>query len=208
MPLTLTIIIIIITCGISFLGFNNEEFFNKLKHSPYREARQNEYYRWITSGFLHADVAHLFVNMFVFYSFGSYVESLYVSKYGSTGAFLFVGIYLLIIAMANVSTYYKHKDWHGYNAIGASGGVAGILFIFILFNPWSMLQVMLVLPVPAIIFGGLYLWYESYAAKHVNDNVGHDAHFFGAIAGVALAIISIPGVISRFIEQLTSGFPF
>jgi membrane associated rhomboid family serine protease len=203
-----TVILIIITCGISFLGFKNEDLFNKLKHSPYREARQKEYYRWITAGFLHADIAHLFVNMFVFYSFGSYVESLYLNKLGAVGGFVFVAIYLVIIAMANVSTYYKHKDWNGYNAIGASGGVAGILFIFILYNPWSMLQLMLIVPIPAIIFGALYLWYESYAAKNINDNVGHDAHFFGAIAGVALAILSIPGILPRFIDQLTHGLPF
>jgi membrane associated rhomboid family serine protease len=205
--MSFTLIIILATCAISFLGFNNETLFNQLKHYPYKESRDKEYYRWVTSGFLHADVAHLFVNMFVMHSFGSYVEAIYANKFGMLGRYIFVAIYLLVIIMANLSTFYKHKNWHGYGAIGASGGVAGVIFIYILYNPWSMLQLMLIIPIPAIIFGGLYLWYESYAAKNISDNVGHDAHFYGALAGVLLALISIPEILSRFISLLARDFP-
>jgi membrane associated rhomboid family serine protease len=202
-------IILGITVLVSFLCFNNEDLFNKLKHNPYAEYRNKEYYRWLTSGFVHGDIMHLFINMFVFHEFGRYVESVYTSQYGvGIGGAIFTLIYFLIIIAANTYTYTKHKNWHGYSAVGASGGVAGILFIFILNNPWNMLGIMGIIPIPAIIFGGLYLWYESYAAKNIQDNVGHDAHFYGAIAGVALAIMTIKGVTSNFLNEITHNFPF
>jgi membrane associated rhomboid family serine protease len=202
-----TMIILGITVIVSFICFSNDSLLYQLKHYPRLEQQSKQYYRWLTSGFVHADIMHLFVNMFVFHSFGSYVEKLYQMQYGeSTGKIVFTIVYLLVIVFANLSTYVMHRNESGYSAVGASGGVAGILFIFILSNPWSMLGVMMIIPVPAIIFGGLYLWYESYAAKNINDNVGHDAHFNGAIGGVLLALLTLHGIFGEFITKLMGGW--
>ncbi len=204
-----TLIIVGITAIVSFLSFNNERLFNQLMHSPYSEYKYKEYYRWITSGFVHGDIMHLFINMFVFHEFGRFVESLYTSSYGQLpGMLIFATIYLAIIAISNIPTYQKHQNWQGYRAVGASGGVAGILFIFILARPWSMLGIMGIIPVPAVIFGGLYLWYESYAAKNISDNIGHDTHFMGALVGVGLAILTIKGIVSGFIDQIGHNAPW
>ncbi|MBK9734608.1 MAG: rhomboid family intramembrane serine protease [Saprospiraceae bacterium] len=207
--MSITLIIIIVTSLISFLCFNDKNLFDKLKHYPVAEKKYKEYYRWLTSGFLHGDIMHLAINMFVLYSFGTQVENEFIFQFGRMGgSILFIGTYLLVIIMADITSYYKHINNPTYSSIGASGGVSGILFIFILMRPWSMLGLYGIIPVPAIIFGILYLWYESWADKNKQDNIGHDAHFFGAIAGILIAVISRPAIIIEFFHSLTNDFPF
>jgi membrane associated rhomboid family serine protease len=183
--------------------------FDKLKHYPAVEHQRKEYYRWLTSGFLHGDYMHLIINMFVFHSFGTALEQYYTYHFGMIGGSILFGVtYLLTIILANIPTYFKHENNAYYTAIGASGGVSGILFIYILIYPWNMLGLYAIIPVPAIIFGVLYLWYESWAAKNQNDNIGHDAHFFGAIAGIMIAIVSRPAILPEFLRSLIENFPF
>jgi membrane associated rhomboid family serine protease len=206
--MSLTIIILVVTCIVSLLCFNNRTMFDQLKHYPSVEHRKKEYYRWLTSGFVHGDYMHLIINMFVFHSFGSALEQYYIHHFELVGgSILFVVTYLLTIILANVPTYFKHENNPYYTAIGASGGVSGILFIYILIYPWNMLGLYAIIPVPAIIFGVLYLWYESWAAKNQNDNIGHDAHFFGAIAGILIAIVSRPAILPEFFRSLIDNFP-
>ena len=207
--MSLTIIILVITCIVSFLAFNNRTMFDKLKHYPAVEHQRKEYYRWLTSGFLHGDYMHLIINMFVFHSFGTALEQYYTYHFGMIGGSILFGVtYLLTIILANIPTYYKHENNPYYTAIGASGGVSGILFIYILIYPWKNIYLYFSIGVPAIIFGVLYLWYESWAAKNQNDNIGHDAHFFGAIAGIMIAVVSRPAILPEFLRSLIENFPF
>ena len=209
MSINITLIIVILTSVISVACFNNKALFNALKHFPYVEGRKREYYRWLTSGFVHGDIVHLFVNMFVLYQFGVAIEDYFISYFGITGgSVLYVLTYLLIIIMADIRTYYKHIDNPQFASVGASGGVSGILFIYILIHPWSMLGLYAIIPVPAIIFGGLYLWYSTWAAKNQQGNIDHDAHFYGAVAGVLIAIVTRPAIFSEFIHSLVNNFPF
>ena len=128
----MTLIIIIITCAVSFLCFNNEKLFNELKHYPVVEASRGQYYRWLTSGFVHGDLMHLFVNMFVLYEFGRPVESYLTYYFGTSGgSILYLMTYLLIIVMGDIPTYYKNRNNPYFASVGASGGVSGILCIFI-----------------------------------------------------------------------------
>ena len=193
---------------VSIPAFTNRQLFDQFKHNPYTEKREKQYYRWVTSGFLHGSWVHLGINMYVFHEFGRHVEYWYKGMFGPTmGAILFLVMYLLTIILADTPTYFKHQDNPNYSAIGASGGVSGILFAFILFMPWSMLGLFFVVPIPAIVFGVLYLWYESWSAKNSRDNIGHDAHFWGAIAGVVITIIYRPTIFIDFISKLTNDFP-
>ncbi len=193
---------------VSIPAFTNRHLFDQFKHHPYTEKREKQYYRWLTSGFLHGSWVHLGINMYVFYEFGRHVEHWYKGMFGPTmGAILFLVMYLLTIVLADTPTYFKYQDNPNYSAIGASGGVSGILFAFILFMPWSMLGLFFVVPIPAIVFGVLYLWYESWSAKNSRDNIGHDAHFWGAIAGVVITIIYRPTIFIDFISKLTNDFP-
>lgn len=206
--MTTTILIIIATCIVSFLGFKNYAIFDQLKHFPSIEHQDKSYYRWLTGGFLHGDEMHLFVNMYVFYMFGTYVEYfIKSSSYAQFGSIIFLVLYLLIIAMANIPTYFKYKNSTFFSSVGASGGVTGLVFIYILLNPWEMLYLFFAIPIPAILFGVLYLWYSSWAADKNRDNIDHYGHFFGALAGIATFTIIYPRVLPAFFEKLIYNFP-
>lgn len=204
--MNVTLLIIIITCIVSFICFENRALFEKLKHHPVSEANNGEWYRLISSGFLHADYFHLGINMYVLYGFGSFVESEYLHNFGETsGRFIYLILYLVMIILADIPSFIKHKNNYGYSAIGASGAVSGILFIFILLRPWATLKLYFAIPIPAIVFGVLYLLYSSWASKNARDNIGHDAHFYGAVAGMVLSAILLPGTLGSFFEQFVSG---
>lgn len=207
--MSITLIIVIISSIVSIACFNNPGLLNKLKHHPYVEGRNHEYYRWLTSGFVHGDIVHLMVNMFVLYQFGQAIEYYFKSFLGNTGGgIVYTLTYLLIIVMADIRTYYKHINNPYFASVGASGGVSGILFIYILLYPWSMLGLYAIIPVPAIIFGALYLWYSTWAANNQRDNVDHDAHFYGAVAGILIAIVTRPAIIMEFLHHLINDFPW
>ncbi len=208
--MTLTILLIGLTCLISIPAFSNGEMKYRLLHYPYLETHNGEWYRILTSGFIHADWVHLFINMFVLYQFGGIVESIYVDQlFGPMwGRVLFLVMYLVGIVFANLPSLGKHKDNQRYSALGASGAVSGVLYAYILFAPWSMLGLFGIIPVPAIVFGVLYLIYSSYAAKHSRDNIGHDAHFYGALFGFFFTLALKPALFSAFLSKVINGLPF
>lgn len=203
--MSITLILIVITGLISYRAFENQTLFNSLKHYPYKEIRDKSYYRMLTSGFVHSGWAHLIINMYVLYAFGGMVEQKFEIQYGAFGKVVFLLVYLLTIVLASLPSYFKHKDNPYYAAIGASGATSAIVFIYCMFNPWAWLGLFFVIPIPAIIFAVLYLVYSSWADKNAKDNIGHDAHFYGALAGVALASLSLPGVLQVFVSRLLEG---
>jgi len=207
MGISITLIIIIFTALISYQGFNRYDFIDKMKHSPVREVRGNEYYRLLTSGFVHADWTHLLVNMFVLYSFGEYIESTIVAWFGNLGKIIYVLLYILNIILANIPTLIRHRDNPSFASIGASGAVSGIVFIFILFQPWAILSLFFVIPVPAIIAGIGYLIYSTWAANKGHGNLDHSAHFAGAIAGMMMISILNFEILPDFLRKLVLDFP-
>lgn len=202
--ITITGVIIGITCLVSYLAFQDQSLFRRLMHHPYTEASDGEYHRLLSSGFVHGSLMHLLLNMYVLFEFGSVVERLYLHQLGATrGRLAFVVLYIVTIVAANIPTHFKHRKNSSYAAIGASGAVSGVLFAYVLFYPWAMLGIMFVIPCPAIVFAMLYLIYSSWASKNANDNIGHDAHFYGAIFGLLLTVVLMPDQIPVFIERLT-----
>ena len=206
--LTINQILVGFTVVVSFLAFNNHGLLAKLLHRPYNEHHHKEWYRLLTSGFIHADFFHLFINMFVLYQFGAYVEYRFNLQFGETGKYIYVVFYLLSIIMANLKTHFSNKDNFSYSALGASGATSAVLFSYIFYNPTSMLGLYMIIPVPAIIFGILYLWYSSWAAGKNMDNIGHDAHFYGAIAGFLITLVLHPSGLKEFFHQLIYGWNF
>lgn len=201
--ITVTGVIIALTCLVSYMCFQDHSAFTQLKHHPYSEHHDKQYYRLLTSGFLHGSFMHLLLNMYVLYEFGSVVEQLYTSSLGAgIGRAAFVLMYLVTIIAANMATHFKYRDYSGYAAIGASGVVSGILFSYVIFYPWSWLGIMFVVPCPAIVFAVLYLVYSSWASKNSNDNIGHDAHFYGAIFGMIFTFFLMPDQIGEFVERV------
>lgn len=206
--MSITIVIVIITVLVSIQGFNNRAVIEKLKHWPYAESRDSEWYRLLSSGFVHGGWLHLLINMFVFWQFGEIVENWYNQLFGSLwGPTLFVLMYLSTIAVADLPTYFKHKNDYNYAAIGASGAVSGIVFIFILVLPWEMLYIWGILPIPSIVAGIAYLVYSQYASRQPNTRIDHDAHFYGAIYGILFTVALKPALLVQFWQKLTD-LPF
>lgn len=200
--MNITGLIIIITCGISFWAWQNERLFNNLIFNPYKIKHQKEWYRFFSCALLHADFTHLLINMFVLYSFGQYIEMVYKFYIPIGGIYMFPVFYILAIAASNIKTYFQHNQNSWYNAVGASGAVSAVVFAFILFAPTEKILFFGVLPIPAFIYGLLYLAYSQYMAKNSRDNIGHDAHFYGAIFGFVFTGLLNPHLFTLFVKQI------
>lgn len=201
--MTITLAIIIITCLISFTSFNRQEQVDKLSFWPYMVNERKQFYRFLTSGFVHADYMHLFFNMLTLWFFGRTIENAFAMIFGDK--LHFVLLYLLGLVLPDISTYFKYKDVYGYRSIGASGAVSAILFSAILLSPWSQLLVFFI-PLPAVVYGVLFLAYSAYMSKRGGDGINHDAHFWGAVLGLVYPLIFRPELGKLFVQQLMSIF--
>ncbi|OJU23057.1 MAG: hypothetical protein BGN92_07320 [Sphingobacteriales bacterium 41-5] len=195
-----TFVLIAINVIVSMIGFSNPDFVNKFIFWPYRQARENQQYRFITSGFLHADWMHLFFNMFTLYFFGRLIERLFEGA-GLGGKLSYLLLYFLGLIVASIPSYLKHKDNYGYRALGASGAVSAVVFASVLFSPWSTLYVYFI-PMPAIIFAVLYIWYCVYMSKRGNDNINHDAHLWGSLFGLLFTIALVAALQPHLFEGI------
>lgn len=190
--------IIALTAIISIGAFNNGSLYNKLILWPKGMNDPKEYYRLLTSGFIHADWNHLIFNMLTLFFFGNGVEAIF-SSIGSP--LLFVILYLTAIIISSLPSFIKNRNNSYYRSLGASGGVAAVLFTMVYYNPWDKLYVMFI-PMPSIVFGVLYLVYSAYMSKKNIDNINHGAHLWGAIYGLVYAFAFDPGHGQTFIYHL------
>lgn len=210
MEFNITLIIIIVTCLISYQAIQRVDLKYKLAHVPYKVKREKDFYRLISSGFVHADYLHLGMNMFVLYMFGGFVERSFALDwlYGPLyGRLIFVLCYLLTIIVADLGSYVRHKDNPRFVSLGASGATSGILFIAIALDPWNAYNIMFIpIPIPAFVVGFGYIAYSIYADKKANDNINHAAHLYGALFGLAFFWITQPKMVEYFINKLIAGF--
>lgn len=201
--MSITLFIIGLTCAISLFAFSNRQALENLIFEPYRIWRQNEWHRLISCGFIHADIGHLFFNMFALYSFGTFVESSFTDIFSGMGRTLYVLMYFGAVATADIYNLFKKRDDEHYRSLGASGGVSAVVFASILLNPFGGIYLFFIpVAIPAFIFGGLYLFYCAYMAKRGGDNIGHMAHFTGSIFGFVFPILFSPNLLVDFIQQL------
>jgi len=198
----MTILIIIITAVVSVVAFQQHEIGYKYNFNAYQIYHRRQWYRIFTHAFLHANWEHLIVNMFVLFSFGTALWSYFYVYFGSNVLLLYLGIYVGGIIISSLYTLIKEKDNHNYNAVGASGAVSAVVFACIFFNPLSKIYFFGIVPIPGILFGGIYLGYSYYMSKKNVDNIGHDAHFWGAVYGFVYPIILKPSLLSNFFNQL------
>ena len=196
-----TLVIILVTSFISYKGFNNLSFFNEYKFQI-KSLHNKDYKRHLTSGFLHVDFNHLLFNMLTLYFFSPVIINYF-------GFISFIIIYILSIVVGNLLTFYYHKDNHFYSAVGASGGVSGILFSAILLHPTMSLYIMFIpIPIPAYIVGIGYLGYTVLGMKKHIGNIGHSAHLGGAISGLLISVLINPSLIeNRFYTLVLLAIP-
>ena len=200
--ITSNLIIIVLTCVVSYTAFTNARLMDDWILSPYKVQRDKQYYRYITYGFLHADVMHLLFNMITLYFFGRVMEGFYTAELGPFGFVLF---YLGGLVFSVLPSALQNQKDPRYATLGASGAVSAVLFAYILFEPWTTLLIFFV-PCPAIIYAVLYVAYSIWLDKKGSDNVNHSAHLWGAAYGVAATLVIQPSVSSHFVNQLMNPF--
>ena len=210
MSISITLILIIMTSLISFQATNNPAMMEKLIFRPASIKNGGEWYRFLTHGFIHSPRSwfHLIINMYVLYIFGEDIEFWFNDIFGSAlGKLAYILFYLAAIIISSIPTYFRHQDNYAYAALGASGATSAIVMAFVIHHPWSWLLLFFVIPIPAIVAGVLFLFYSSYMDKKGTDNIGHNAHLWGAIFGVVFVILSLaalrPDLLENFLYQLT-----
>ncbi len=201
--MSITLFIILATVLVSISGFGHGIAFERMKFNAYEIRRKKQFYRFLSYGLLHVDYMHLLVNMFVLYSFGRNVEAMFMVHFGKIGGLFFVLLYISGLVCSVIPSYFKHNKNHYYNAVGASGAVSAVLFSSILLYPQgSVMFIFFPVPIPAFIFGLLYLVYSAYMARRGTDNVGHDVHFWGAIFGVVFTTVLDPALFLSFLQYV------
>jgi membrane associated rhomboid family serine protease len=202
--MSITLVIVGFTVLISLYAFRNPVVLQRLILNPYVAVRRNEYYRFLSSGFIHKDHMHLIFNMLSMYFFGGVVEQQFNLIFGSRGDLYFVLLYVLGIIVSDIPSFMKHKDNPGYNSLGASGGVASVIFTFILLRPLDKICLYFALCFEGFILGALYLVFSYFQGRKANDNINHDAHLFGALFGLVFIAVLYPQAIPEFFEQVSN----
>jgi len=186
--MTITITIIIITAVISLSAFNNPKVINDLIFYPPDITNRNQWYRFITCGFIHADMMHLFFNMFSLYFFGRFVEGAYAHTI-TMGKVAFIGLYVSALVISLIPTYLKHKDDYYYRSLGASGAVSAVTTAAVLYAPWQKIYLFAVLGMPLIVYAILFVGLSAYMSRKGGGNINHDAHLWGALYGIVFTAL-------------------
>jgi membrane associated rhomboid family serine protease len=200
--ISITVILVVITCIVSYLALNDSSLKYKLTYSPYSVKHHKRWWLIFTHGFIHADYGHLAMNMFTLFFLGEAVEQLMEFHFGDGGIFVYILLYFGGMAFASVPSMFKHSDNPGYLAVGASGAVSAVVFAFILFRPVDILLIYGIVPIPGIILGVLYIAFETYSNKKNQTNIAHDAHIAGAIFGIAFLVLMDYNIFLDFLHQI------
>jgi len=195
-------LIIGVTSLVSYLAFQNSELFSKLQFNAAKVIQGKEYYRLVSHAFVHANWAHLLVNMFVLFFFGKSIMVYFGYFFGNKAIAYFLLLYFGGMIVSNLWSLIKHQNNYYYNAVGASGAVSAVLFASVFFNPWEKLYLFAVIPIPGILFAIAYLFYSYQKGKKGDDNIAHDAHFLGAIFGFIFPVLLKPSLFEQFIDKL------
>ncbi len=198
---TANLILIGVTVLTTLYAWQNENIFNRWIFSPRQVRENNEWYRLLTSGFIHANWAHLLFNMITLYFFGDTVIYAF-QVYSGNGVVLYLVMYLTAIIISELPSYFRHKENRYYRSLGASGGVSAVIFAYILFFPTNMLYLFGIVPIPGFLLGILFIIYSYYQGKQMGGRVNHDAHLYGALYGLIFAVVLAPGAVTGFFEQI------
>lgn len=191
-------IIFVATIAISLLGlFVVPALIEKSLFRPHWFLRRQQYFTVIASGFVHADLGHLLMNMVTFWFFAFPLEAY-------LGTAKFAVLYATGLIVSAGYTWYRHRDKPDYATLGASGAIAAVLFAYIVYDPLSTLFIFPIpVPLPAFLFALGYIAYSYWAAKQARGRINHDAHLLGAVSGVLFVAVTDPGAFARLWLMLT-----
>lgn len=191
---TLTILIVIVVASVA--GLASRPLLERAMLRPYVIARGRGYWQLLSSGFVHADLAHLAFNCITLYSFGFALERVIGTGY-------FVALYFVGLLVSGLGTCIKHRNEPNYASLGASGAILAVLFASIVYFPHSRLMILpLPVPIPAPLFAVVYLAFSYYSSRTARGRINHDAHIMGALAGIAFVALTDPQRIGALISYL------
>lgn len=206
--MSISLIIIILTVVISIMALGNSTIFQRFLMNPFMVFQKGQYWRLISSGFIHGSYVHLGFNMFTFYFFGQAVERIFDQIIGPGSTWVYVLFYISAIIISDLPVAWKNRNNISYNSLGASGAVSAMVFTSILYFPLNEICLYGLLCVPGFILGFVYVIYSYYQGKNISDNINHEAHLYGAIYGIVFGIIIYPESIMSFFAQISSYRPF
>ena len=214
-PVTLTLITLNVLVSL-YQNFEDPSITDKLSFQPRRILDQKEYYRFFTSGFVHGGFYHLLFNMVTLFFFGPVLERDilsnpdFVGGRAAWGGVLFVVLYFGSEMVAHAVTMYYRKNEYYYSSVGASGAISGVVFAYCLYAPFTLLYLFFFVPIPAIVFAVMYVWFSFYAMKRAQsgqplgggmERIAHEAHLGGAIGGIILIVLIHPGSVLIFMAN-------
>ncbi len=185
---------------ITYLAWQKPEWQKRLMLNPYSAVHQKEYWRLLTSGFVHNSGMHLLLNLFTLYFFGTAIEQIFSAYFPEEVIWLYPFFFLSAIVVANLPTLWKYRTHPGYNSLGASGGVSAFVLAFILFDPLRDLCLYGLLCLPGYLLGLLFILYSIVMSKRGSDNINHDAHLFGALYGLLFILFLRPDTLGAFLN--------
>lgn len=192
-PLTLGLITLNVIASLA--AFGRPEMLRDGMLAPYEIVREGKWYQTISSGFLHADIGHLFMNLFTLFFFGPEIEH-------RLGPARFLVIYFGAMLAGSLLAVARHKDQMSYRALGASGAVSGVLFAFVLYRPFAKIQIFLIpIGIPAVLFAVGYVAISLWGMKTRIGGIGHDAHLGGALGGMLLTALLDPRALPIFLSH-------
>lgn len=201
--INVNLLIIAITTLVSILAWRDEKFFFRLVFHPYLIVNNKQWYRLFSYGLVHANWVHLIVNMFVLYSFGGIVESSYVYLWENKGHLMYALLYVSALAISSVYDLKKYGGDYTYSAVGASGATSAVVFASIMLFPLQKIYIFFIpIGIPAIVFGVVFMIYSVYMSKRNADNIGHNAHFWGAVYGFLFVLLFDYRLIFAFFNQI------
>ncbi|MDH5608476.1 MAG: rhomboid family intramembrane serine protease [Cyclobacteriaceae bacterium] len=200
--MSLTLIIIIATVAISFYTWSKPGLHYKFMMNPYQMATRNEYWRLLTSGFIHSNYTHLGFNMFTLFFFGGVVEQLFAMEKGPSASLFFLVFYLSAIVISDLPVAWKNRHNPGYNSLGASGAVSAMVFCSILYMPLNKIYLFGIVGIPGFILGAFYIVYSYSQGKKMSDNINHEAHLYGALYGILFGLLVSPQSGPDFFDQI------
>ena len=207
---TITLTLLVITVALSLFGFANKKVIDDFIFYPPAINKDNEWWRFITNGFIHADLGHLAFNMFSFYMFGDFVEKYFIVLFNEKGKALYLAMYLTALIVCLIPTYIMQRSNKQYRSLGASGAVSAVVFAGVFLEPTIKIGLFIIPPIiPGFIFGPLYLFMTRYMSQRGGDNINHSAHFWGSVWGIGFLIIAckiFPGFdpIQNFVSQVAA----